>query len=183
LKDALYSNGYPEGLVGDAVKKALMPINVPDTDTPGSSDTNTSRRSHESEDWEAITKFITPYNSKNPNFSKILNNHINILTSHPRGAFDDLNIKVIHKRPKNLSDDLVHSSLLAPSHTSSVGVPCLDQRCLACPSMILTQKISSNTLSLILKTHSHVTQKIVFIYYNVLHAVYNILDKQKPLFL
>jgi hypothetical protein len=147
LRDALSSSGYPTKLVGDAVNKALVPSSDTatrnlNTDIVDKDDT-TPEISRDTSNWKTNTKFITPYNSKNPNFSRILENHINILTTHPRGAFDDIVIKTIHKRPKNLSDDLVHSTLIPTDSASNMGIPCSNKRCLACPSMLLTSRISS----------------------------------------
>jgi hypothetical protein len=141
LRNTLYSNGYPVELVNNAISKALQPRNMVGTT---SNNTNSNENvNNKKTDWNKTTKFITPYNSKNPNLSRILENHIGVLTNHLSGAFNDLKIKVVNRRPKNLSDDLVHSTLMPSNKNQNTGIPCKDKRCLACPSMILSTKISN----------------------------------------
>jgi hypothetical protein len=139
LRGSLSSAGYPKNLVEDAIDLAMNPGE--EIEQPLSQPVVLDNK-----DWKNKTKFITAYNAKNPNFNRILNQHISLLTTHDLGAFDDLNIGVVHKRQKNLSDELVHSNLNKKcTVTAPRGLVCTDRRCLACPKILNLSTVTSTS--------------------------------------
>lgn len=100
--------------------------------------------------------YVTKFNPNGPNIKDIITKHTRILSQHPQTSHLDPNkFMVAYRRPKNLKDLLVHSSMGGPPTTTGT-VPCAQPRCKTCQFIQSTTQFSSTRTGIIYHTIGHI---------------------------
>lgn len=147
LRGALTRQGYPSGIIDDALKKANN-IDRKELLTSNKRSANTSRNS---------VNLILTHSASVPNVANILRKHHNILqqSDHLKDIFTEPS-RVVYRRSRNLHDTLTSSKIINRSNYSGCH-PCNKPRCKVCPHMSSTHTATSTASNFSLKINGDFT--------------------------